>query len=155
MQTADELKALYRRYIEQVWQQRRLDTLPEFFTADHLDHDASPPRQLDAAALHGVMGSMQTAFPDARVAIEELFVDGDTLIVRLTFSGTQQGEFFGIPPTGKRVEVGQIHILRFREGKMAEHWSKSDDLLMLRQLGVVPEAPAPHAGQPEARADTA
>jgi hypothetical protein len=40
------------------------------------------------------------------------------------------------------MEVGQIHILRFRDGKMAEHWSKSDDLLKMRQLGVVPEAPA-------------
>ena len=51
----------------------------------------------------------------------------------------RSGEFFGIAPTGRRVQIGQIHIERFRVGKMAEHRSKSDDLLMMRQLGAVPE----------------
>ena len=136
---AEQMKALYRRYIDQVWVQHRFDGLEEFFTPDHIDHDLPDDQGRGIEHLRAVMRYMQAAFPDEHVSIEEMFVDGDALIVRLTFSGTQKGEFFGILPTDRRVEIGQIHIFRFRDGKMAEHWSRSDDLLMMRQLGVVPE----------------
>jgi predicted ester cyclase len=140
------MKELYWRYIAEVWDQRRTERLEQFFTPDHLDHDAPPGQGLGIDHLRAVMAYMQSAFPDCSVRIEELYVDGPTLIARITFSGTHRGESFGLAPTGRRVEIGQIHILRFRDGKMAEHWSKSDDLLMLRQPGAVPPQPAPAAG---------
>jgi steroid delta-isomerase-like uncharacterized protein len=143
--SAEQLKAFYRRYIDQVWVQHRIDGLEQFFTQDHLDHDLPDDQGRGLDHLRATMGYMQAAFPDERVSIEEMFVDTETLIVRLTFTGTQQGEFFGIPPSGRRVEIGQIHIVRFRDGKMAEHWSRSDDLLMMRQLGAIPEPVATDA----------
>jgi predicted ester cyclase len=95
--------------------------------------------------LRRIFAHFQTAFPDCAVVIDDLFVEGDTLIALITFSGTQQGVFFDIPPTGRAVRVGQIHVLQVRDDKFAVHRGKSDDLLMLRQLGVVPEpTPAPH-----------
>jgi predicted ester cyclase len=59
-------------------------------------------------------------------------------MVRLTLTGTNQGEFQGRPPTGKRVAQPQMHVFRLFEGKMVEHWEVRDDLSMMQQLGVVP-----------------
>lgn len=135
----EAMKQLYRTYIDEVWTHRRLDGMERFFTRDHRDLDAPPGQGEGLEGLQYIMGYMQSAFPDCAVRIDDLYVDGDTLIACITFSGTHQGEFFGIGPTGRAVQVGQIHVMRFRDGKLAEHRSKSDDLLMMRQLGVVPE----------------
>jgi len=59
-------------------------------------------------------------------------------VVRVTYSGTQQGELMGIPPTGKPFSVTGIEIYRFDGGKIVEHWLEVDNLGMLQQLGVVP-----------------
>ena len=65
-------------------------------------------------------------------------VDGDKIVARIVLRGTHQGPFFGIPATGRQVVVPGIHLMRYADGKMVEHWSNSDDLGMMGQLGVIP-----------------
>ena len=137
--TPEAMKELYRRYLDEVWTRRRVDALDQFFVPDHVDHDQPPGEGQGIDYLRAIMPYFQMAFPDASVNIDDLYVDGHALISRLTFSGTHRGEFFGIAATGRHVQIRQIHIARFRDGKMAEHWSNSDDLLLMRQLGVLPE----------------
>jgi predicted ester cyclase len=64
--------------------------------------------------------------------------EGDKVVTRSTMQGTHQGEFMGIPPTGKQFTATAIDIVRFAGGKAVEHWGNSDDLGMLQQLGVIP-----------------
>jgi predicted ester cyclase len=71
--------------------------------------------------------------------------EGDRVAVRTTFEATHTGDFFGIPPTGRRVSFTGVHIMRYSDGKLIEHWGSNDDLGLMRQLGVVPE-PAAAAG---------
>ncbi|MFN8515415.1 MAG: ester cyclase [Chloroflexia bacterium] len=78
------------------------------------------------------------AFPDAHIDIEDLLADGDKIVARIVLRGTHQGPFFGIPATGRPVVVPGIHLMRYADGKMTEHWSNSDDLGMMGQLGVIP-----------------
>ncbi len=79
------------------------------------------------------------AFPDTRFDIEDIIADGDMVAIRGTASGTHKGgELWGIPPTGKRFAVEQVHWLRVAEGKVAEHWAVRDDLGMMHQLGAMP-----------------
>ncbi len=66
-------------------------------------------------------------------------VDGDEVWIQSTATGTHKGDFNGIPPTGKKIEVGMFDRIRTRDGKAVEHWGQSDDLKMMIQLGVVPE----------------
>ena len=68
------------------------------------------------------------------------------------FSGTHQGEFMGLPPTGKRIEVDAIDIVRIRNGQLAEHWGVFDAMLMMQQLGAIPETPGQRS--PEGRRST-
>lgn len=134
----EALKEIYRRYWAEVWVGQKLELAENYFTADFLDHAAPPFQGPGVEGLKQVFAYFFNAFPDGNGTIEDLIAEGDKLVVRLTFRGTHQGEFFGIPATGKSVSVSQTHIFRFSGEKMAEHWSNSDDLGMLRQLGAIP-----------------
>ena len=78
------------------------------------------------------------AFPDAQRAVEEQVADDRTVVTRWTATGTHQGEFMGIPPTGKRVTITGISIHRIASGKIVEEWQQWDSLGVMQQLGVVP-----------------
>jgi predicted ester cyclase len=78
------------------------------------------------------------AFPDLRFTAEDIIAEGDKVAARYTMRGTHQGEFMGVAPTGNRIEVTGIDIVRFEGGKMVEHWANSDELGMMQQLGVIP-----------------
>jgi len=70
--------------------------------------------------------------------VHELIAEGDTVVAYWTNTGTHQGEFMGIPPSGRKVTISGIDVHRLRDGKMAEHWHVIEELQMLQQLGVVP-----------------
>jgi len=72
--------------------------------------------------------------------------EDDRVAVRLTASAIQTGEFMGMPPTGKRYEIGEIHWFRIHDGQIAEHWHQADFLGMLRQLGAMPAGGGAMAG---------
>lgn len=76
-----------------------------------------------------------SALPDARVDVEEVIESGDRLIVRFEVSGTHDGVFLGVPPTGKAVRTHGITILRFANGKCVERWSAADFLNVMVQIG--------------------
>ena len=86
--------------------------------------------------LAGMLGLMRNAFPDFCVSIEDQIAEGNKVVTRVTFRGTHQGEYMGIPSTSKQVTYTGIAIDRIIGGKVVEMWHESDDLGMLRQLGV-------------------
>ena len=83
-----------------------------------------------------------SAFPDTHMDVEDLFASGDKAVARVKMTATHQGEFMGVPSTGKRVEVELIDIMRFDDaGLVSEHWGVMDSLSLMQQLGVVPAGP--------------
>jgi predicted ester cyclase len=72
------------------------------------------------------------------VTLEDEIAEGDKVITRGYFSGTHQGEFQGIPPTGKQIKVSYIDIWRVENGKLVENWIQMDMVGLLQQLGVIP-----------------
>jgi predicted ester cyclase len=81
---------------------------------------------------------LRTAFPDWSETIEDLMAEEDRVVFRVTGQGTHQGEFMGIPATGKPVTRPGIDIVRNVDGKLVEHWANIDQLGMMQQLGVIP-----------------
>lgn len=75
---------------------------------------------------------------DERRVIEDVIAEGDRVAVRLTSAATHVGEFMGMPATGKRYSVEEIHIFRVADGKVVEHWHQFDQMGMMRQLGLMP-----------------
>jgi steroid delta-isomerase-like uncharacterized protein len=82
------------------------------------------------------------AFPDMRMNVEDLIANEDKTVARVLVTGTHKGEFIGVPPTGARMEVQLIDIMRFDSaGLVCEHWGVADMLSAMQQLGVVPAGP--------------
>ena len=134
--STEENKALVRRGFEAV-NQKNLAVFDELLTPDIVVHTASTTNQ-GLEAYKQVLSMYMTAFPDLHFTIEDMIADGDTVVVRYTTRGTHQGNFMGIPPTGKQVSVTGIFIDRIVNGKAVEQWINGDDLGLLQQLGVVP-----------------
>ncbi len=74
-------------------------------------------------------------FPDARVTVQELIDEGDTLVARYTITGTMHEAFMGVAATRQRIELPGISILHFRNGRCFERWTCSDSLVLLNQIG--------------------
>ena len=106
---------------------------PTFF-----DHTNPPGMQHGLDGHKAIVRLFRAAFPDQWWQIDDLISEGDMVVARTTMTGTQTGDFFGIPPTGKSVTVTGVHVMRIADGKIAEHWGNNDDLGLMRQLGVIP-----------------
>ena len=76
----------------------------------------------------------RTAFPDLHIEVDEVIDEGDTVAARARLTGTQRGEFLGIPPLGRRVSVTNLTMLHLRDGKMSASWVKDDFQSLMRQL---------------------
>jgi steroid delta-isomerase-like uncharacterized protein len=93
---------------------------------------------LRGEALNQFFVSMLAAFPDHERTVEDQFSDDLHVVTRWTATGTHQGQFMGVAPTGKRVTITGISIHRIRDGKIVEEWQEWDSLGLMQQLGVVP-----------------
>jgi predicted ester cyclase len=142
--SVEENKTLARRYFEDA--PGNLDVCDEIFapgfhfhTIQHASITAqvmeSDPQSEKAAyeRLRNVWSS------DWRMTVDEMIAEDDRVMVRWTFYGTQEGEYFGLPPTHKQVFYSGINIFRIENGRIAEIWDISDRLWLWQQLGVLPE----------------
>jgi len=132
--------------------QRAFDSMsegPEQFVAEHdqiyaanlVGHfSGMPPVDIDMHRQFG-LGTF-VAFPDLKRPVEDLVAEGDKVVARWSSTGTHQGDFMGVPPTGKRITTSGITVFRLESGKIVEEWSESDMLGMLQQVGAFP-APGP------------
>ena len=137
--SAEDNKALVRRWFEELFNEAKLDVADEIVTPDHVSHDTSTPEHLPGPeGERQLVNLVRGAFPDGRITIEDLVAEGDRVAVRWTFRGTHRGVFMGIAPTGKEVEMAAMDLLRIAGGKIAETWSNVDMMAMMRQLGAIP-----------------
>ena len=140
---SEELKAVVRRFLEEIWHKGNLDAIEEFIAPNYIRHESHTESGGD---IHGPEGARQTiamiraAFPDIHFTMEDVLVDKDRVVVRWTCRGSHQGVFKNIAPTGRRVTFTGINIYRIADGKIVERWSNDDGLSLLQQLGVMPSS---------------
>jgi steroid delta-isomerase-like uncharacterized protein len=109
---------------------------------DFVEHQGGPGLPATKQGTLEFFRVLLAAFPDWRMTVEDLIAGEDKTVARVTATGTHKGEFMGVPPTGTRVEVELIDIMRFNgAGLVCEHWGVADMLSLLQQLGVVPAGP--------------
>ncbi|HVW19408.1 MAG TPA: ester cyclase [Solirubrobacteraceae bacterium] len=119
-----------------------LDGFGELLAEDLVEHEETPGLAPTKAGVLEFFGMYRAAFPDLRMTPEDVLASGDKVVARVRATGTNQGAFMGMPPTGRAVDVQLIDIIRFGDDGLAhEHWGVFDALAMMQQLGVVPEAP--------------
>ena len=112
-------------------------TIDEVFEPDVLIRTPRPVQATGAQALKQVWAILLRAFPDVHITVEDVIAEGDKVVARDTVTGTHQGEYMGVPPTGRSVTYNEIFILRFVKGRIAETWGVVDVLSQMKQLGVI------------------
>jgi steroid delta-isomerase-like uncharacterized protein len=110
------------------------DVVDSFFAPDFVSHNNPPGFPPGVDGVKQFFAMFRDAFPDVTVAIDELVADGDRVAVATTFTGTHQGELMGMAPSGKRVSVTGIDIVRVAGGRIVEHRGLTDIVGLMRQL---------------------
>lgn len=134
--TVEENERLAREHFDRVWHQGEFD-------ADVLADDYRVHTNLGEHETHTLeeyrafVERAREAIPDLRKEPDDVFATDEKVTIRYTMTGTQEGEFGGIPATGQTVEINAIVIQRVEDGKIAEEWVVADFLRVLKQLGVV------------------
>ncbi|HEX6139744.1 MAG TPA: ester cyclase [Candidatus Limnocylindria bacterium] len=135
--STDDNKDLVRRFIEEVFVKGRVDAVDELLADDFTAHTwgtMAPGRD----GLKAAMERVAAGLADVSMDVEDIIAEVDRVAVRLTSRATQVGPFMGMPASGKRYEIGEIHVFRIADGRIAEHWHQADFLGMMRQLGAMP-----------------
>jgi steroid delta-isomerase-like uncharacterized protein len=128
-------KAVVRRWYQEMWNRWDLDV------ADEIVHPLVTFRGSLGAEMNGVgavkdyIRSVRDAFPDFHNRIEELVGEADTVVARLTYTGTHRGALFGFAPTGRRIEYAGVAIFALRDGRIVRGWVLGDLYGLRRQLG--------------------
>lgn len=137
---SEDIKAKFRRVVDDAWNKGNLDTLDELHSTNYVEHRPPFPDIVGLDAFKQVVAGARLTCPDFRITIDELILEGDKLAVRFSWTGTHsgQGQNFPIPPTGKRLTVTGSHILQLEREKLIEGWHFEDNLGLLKQLGLVP-----------------
>ena len=116
-----------------------LDAFAELLHPAYVNHNryAGPGK----AGTVAVFAQFLDAFEDFRVEVDDVAVDGDTLVGRYTYRGRHTGTFMGIAASGNEIEMHSIDIWRVNDGRLAEHWDELNTLELFQQIGAIPELP--------------
>jgi predicted ester cyclase len=120
-----------------------IDEFGDQMADDFVEHEELPGLEPSKDGVKQLFRMYRAAFPDLRLHAEYVVANGDMVVARARATGTHQGEFMGLPPTGNRVDVQLIDIIRFGDDGLAhEHWGVLDALGMMQQLGAIPAGAA-------------
>jgi predicted ester cyclase len=141
--SAQENKEKARLLMEEAFGQGKLEIVDEVLDPNFVCYDPNSEsgEVRGADTIKEEIEWFRSAVPDLTYTVEDQVAEGDKVVTRYTASGTHQGEFFGVAPTGKRIEMSGIQIDRFDEsGKMVEEWPEYDLLGAMKQMGAVAES---------------
>ncbi|OGU13236.1 MAG: hypothetical protein A2076_11120 [Geobacteraceae bacterium GWC2_53_11] len=140
MNTQEANKQVVQLFYEEGWNKKNFDIVRQTHADNWVHHDKSNPADLKDGAQGNInrMRELSVAFPDIHFQIDDIVAENDKVVVRFTLTGTQQGQFGKIPPTGKKVNILGYITHRLERGKIVEDWVVRDTFGLLVQLGVIP-----------------
>ena len=137
---AQDSKQVVREFVDR-FVHKDVDGSAAFLSSDVVVYASGVPQPMNFDAYKQFGRMYLAAFPDLVGTIEEQIAEGDKVVTCITWRGTHQGALLGIPPTGRRVEVRDVLVDHFRDGKIIERYEMTDNVAMLQQLGAM-QAPA-------------
>lgn len=131
---------LIQRFYDEVLSKGNVDAVDELVTDDVVDHQQGLPGQPEGKeGVKFFANTMRDAFSDVKATIGPSVESGDMASAETTISGRHTGEFMGVPASERSFEIESIDIIRFEDGKCAEHWGVTDNIALMQQIGAIPE----------------
>jgi steroid delta-isomerase-like uncharacterized protein len=127
-------KALATRFYAEVFNTGNMAAADKYIARSYIEHDPFPGQPPTLAGLKRGFTQYRAAFPDLHFTVQDVIGEGDEVVVRWTATGTQKGKFMGIAPTGRRIHMNGVDIIRIVHGKAVEHWGYEDEMGMMQQL---------------------
>ena len=128
---------LFRTFIEDGFSNGDITVFDKYASPNFIEHQYGMNPQ-NAEGVKKAIRYLHSAFSDFSLTVEDIVISDDTVWGRMTARGTQTGQFGPMPPTGKKMEITVIDIMRFKDGKLIEHWGVPDRLGAMEQLGMKP-----------------
>jgi steroid delta-isomerase-like uncharacterized protein len=135
MTLQEDNKAVLRRFYREFWSAGRHEVIDELLSDDYVDHQPLPGSPSGKSGFAALLTTWRTGFPDMQEEVQDLIAEGDKVVGRFTMSGTHTGEFLGLAPTGRRVSMTGIDVVRIRDGRIVEFWYGEQLHDLLQQLG--------------------
>lgn len=114
------------------------DIFDDLVAPDSVDHDPAPGQVPGPGGFRAFFTELRTAFPDLHLEVENLVQNDTDIAFAYTITGTHDGPFLGVEPTGTSITARGLQISRFSDGKLVERWGSSDQLGILQQIGAAP-----------------
>jgi steroid delta-isomerase-like uncharacterized protein len=136
-------KKVMNRFVEELWNERRLEVADAIFAKDCVTHQLRSGVPTDAVprgpqAMKEHVAGWIASFPDLHFSIEQMLGEGDRVVMQLLMEGTHQGAWLGIPASGKKVQIRMFTVHHIVEDKIVEDWVLVESLGLFQQLGLVP-----------------
>ena len=137
--SVEDNKALVERLLD-AWNRDDFDEIEGILSPDFVNNNPPPLPGIgrDRDGMIAIMRHVKQGFPDARGEVLNLMAEGDRVVIHDRVVGTHEGEFFGVPPTGKQASWDFMHIFRIADGRIAERWGIVDAMSVMQQLGAIP-----------------
>jgi steroid delta-isomerase-like uncharacterized protein len=136
--SVEQNKAVIRRIAEEIWNKGNLAIAAQIYPSNYVFHDPSGQDIKGTEGIKQAISMLRSAFPDLVFAINDMVAEGDKVAWRYTVTGTHKGEYMGIAPTGRKINISGIIISRCADGKEVEGWPSDTRLALYQQLGVTP-----------------
>jgi steroid delta-isomerase-like uncharacterized protein len=127
-------RELIERLHAELFSSGDLATIDRFFAPDVISHDMPPGFPQGIEGVRMFFSAFRDGMPDVRVSIDEIVVEDDRAAVATMIEGTHTGALMGIEPTGRRISVRGIDMVRVADGRIVEHRGLTDTVGLLRQL---------------------
>jgi predicted ester cyclase len=136
MNSTENMRAV-RTFTRTFKNEHNVDGIDYLFAKD-FKHNFAPPIKPGLEGFKDIGRMMNHAFPDVVVTEKDLIANDTTVVERSAAAATHNGEFMGTAPTGRKIQWTEIHVYRFVDGKIAEHWVELSMLQLLQQIGAIP-----------------
>ena len=130
--------AIMKKFYNEVANMGNMAMIDELISDSFMEHEQVPGGAQGKDAVKGWFTMLHSGMPDVKFTIIDMVAHGDKVWTYYKMTGTQSGEFMGMPASGKKIEVNGVDIVQFKDGKAIAHWGVSQDLQMMQQLGMIP-----------------
>ena len=136
--STDDNKALLKKFYADVFEKGNPDAAVNYIAKDAVDHQGMPGQKAGLEGIIEFFKLMHAAYPELKVTVDDMIAEGDKVVATMTMKGVNKGPFMGTPASNKEITMKFIDIVKFKDGKMTEHWGYGNDMEVMAQMGMVP-----------------